>query len=85
MLATLDVLASLAELADRAQLLPAGADRRAVWRIVDGRHPVLDQTLPPGTFVPNVCDMGPDEGYVFARYRTEYGRQNRFFCAKRRC
>jgi DNA mismatch repair protein MutS len=31
-------------------------------RIRDGRHPVLDQTLPPGTFVPNDAAMGPEDG-----------------------
>ena len=30
--------------------------------IEDGRHPVLDQTLPPGTFVPNDVVLGPEEG-----------------------
>jgi DNA mismatch repair protein MutS len=34
-----------------------------VTRIADGRHPVLDQTLPPGTFVPNDAAMGPDDGH----------------------
>jgi DNA mismatch repair protein MutS len=33
-----------------------------VLSIKDGRHPVLDQTLPPGTFVPNDAAMGPDDG-----------------------
>ena len=33
--------------------------------INDGRHPVLDQTLPPGTFVPNdVHARRPDDGTV---------------------
>ncbi len=31
--------------------------------IEDGRHPVLEQTLPPGTFVPNGVSMGPDDGF----------------------
>jgi DNA mismatch repair protein MutS len=33
-----------------------------VLDIADGRHPVLDQTLPPGTFVPNDARMGPEHG-----------------------
>ena len=30
--------------------------------IQEGRHPVLDQTLPPGTFVPNDVMLGPGDG-----------------------
>src|SRR5262249_56110842 len=61
-LATLDVLASLAELAvSRNYCRPALCDE-PVLEIADGRHPVLDQTLPPGTFVPNDVHMGPDAG-----------------------
>ncbi|HWG43263.1 MAG TPA: DNA mismatch repair protein MutS [Gemmataceae bacterium] len=62
-LATLDVLASLAELAaERNYSRPELADE-PILAIVEGRHPVLDQTLPPGTFVPNGVTMGPDEGF----------------------
>src|SRR5262245_4721217 len=52
-LAALDVLASLAELAvSRNYTRPQLVDE-PILDIRDGRHPVLDQTLPPGTFVPN--------------------------------
>jgi DNA mismatch repair protein MutS len=62
-LATLDMLASLAELAaERNYCRPELADE-PVLAIVDGRHPVLDQTLPPGTFVPNGVTMGADNGF----------------------
>jgi DNA mismatch repair protein MutS len=61
-LAALDVLASLAELAaERNYCRPELCDE-PVLSIKDGRHPVLDQTLPPGTFVPNDAAMGPDDG-----------------------
>jgi DNA mismatch repair protein MutS len=33
-----------------------------VLHVSEGRHPVLDQTLPPGTFVPNDVCFGPEEG-----------------------
>ena len=63
-LAGLDVLAALAELAaERGYCRPALTDE-PVLRVRDGRHPVLDQTMPPGTFVPNDLMMGPDEGMV---------------------
>ncbi len=63
-LAGLDVLAALAELAaERGYCRPALSDEPTL-HIRDGRHPVLDQTMPPGTFVPNDLTMGPDEGTV---------------------
>jgi DNA mismatch repair protein MutS len=61
-MATLDVLASLAELAvSRNYCRPQLCDE-PVLEIADGRHPVLDQTLPPGTFVPNDATLGPESG-----------------------
>jgi DNA mismatch repair protein MutS len=64
-LATLDVLASLAELAvSRGYCRPALCDE-PVLEVADGRHPVLDQTLPPGTFVPNDVALGPDQGHLW--------------------
>jgi DNA mismatch repair protein MutS len=61
-LATLDALAGLAELAaERSYRRPALSDE-PILVIKDGRHPVLDQTLPPGTFVPNDVTLGPDDG-----------------------
>ncbi len=32
--------------------------------IIEGRHPVLDRTAPQGTFVPNDCLIGGDQGTV---------------------
>jgi DNA mismatch repair protein MutS len=62
MLATLDVLASLAELASARRYCRPMLDDGATLEIRDGRHPVLDQTLPAGTFVPNDVAMGPEAG-----------------------
>jgi DNA mismatch repair protein MutS len=61
-LAQLDVLAALAELAAERGYCRPELDDDPVLNIEDGRHPVLDQTLPPGTFVPNGVVMGPDAG-----------------------
>jgi DNA mismatch repair protein MutS len=63
-LATLDVLASLAELADSRQYCRPELCDESMLQIAAGRHPVLDQTLPPGTFVPNDVVMGPEEGML---------------------
>ncbi len=63
-LATLDVLAALAELAASRQYCRPRLCDEPVLDIHDGRHPVLDQTLPAGTFVPNDTHMGPDAGHI---------------------
>jgi DNA mismatch repair protein MutS len=61
-LAQLDVLASLAELAaERGYCRPEMSDE-PILDVDEGRHPVLDQILPPGTFVPNGVVMGSDAG-----------------------
>jgi DNA mismatch repair protein MutS len=62
-LAWLDVLASLAEVAaERHYCRPILADE-PILDLVDGRHPILDQTLPPGTLVPNSTKMGSEDGF----------------------
>jgi DNA mismatch repair protein MutS len=64
-LARLDVLAALAELAAaRSYCRPELADE-PVLQIVNGRHPVLDQTLDPGNFVPNDALLGPGQGRLW--------------------
>jgi DNA mismatch repair protein MutS len=61
-LAWLDVLTGLAELAaERNYCRPTILDE-PVLQIDEGRHPVLDQNLPPGTVVPNNIKLGPDDG-----------------------
>ncbi len=61
-LAAADFLASLAELAaDRNYVRPV-LSHEPVLNLKDARHPVLDQILPPGTFVPNDTAFGPDAG-----------------------
>jgi DNA mismatch repair protein MutS len=61
-LATLDTLAGLAELAAQRGYCRPELVEEPTLDIREGRHPVLDQTLPPGTFVPNDTVMGPGEG-----------------------
>ncbi|HLJ95829.1 MAG TPA: DNA mismatch repair protein MutS [Gemmataceae bacterium] len=63
-LATLDVLASLAELAETGHYCRPQLSDKPILEISDGRHPVLDQILPPGTFVPNEIRMGPETGML---------------------
>src|SRR5262245_21175816 len=61
-LAHLDVLSALADLAaSRQYCRPEMVDEPAM-EVIGGRHPVLEQTLPPGTFVPNDNAFGPEHG-----------------------
>ncbi len=61
-LAWLDVLAALADLAsERGYVRPEIADE-PILDIAEGKHPVLEQLLSPGTFVPNGLRLGQADG-----------------------
>jgi DNA mismatch repair protein MutS len=64
-LSILDVLASLAELAASRHYSRPQLVEEPVLQIEDSRHPVLDQTLPPGTFVPNNVSLGQEQGRIW--------------------
>jgi len=61
-LAQLDVLAALAELAEARGYCRPTIVSEPVLEIIDGRHPVLDITEPQGTFVPNDVACGGENG-----------------------
>ncbi len=63
-LAELDCLAALADLARHRGYCRPQVVEEPQLRIVAGRHPVLDDQLAQGSFVPNDTSMGPDEGLV---------------------
>lgn len=63
-LAEVDVLAGLAELAGRQNYVRPEMVETTELEIVEGRHPVLDATTPQGTFVPNDCRLGAEAGPV---------------------
>jgi DNA mismatch repair protein MutS len=64
-LARLDVLAALAELAASRHYCRPELCEELVLEVEDGRHPVLDQSLPPGTLVPNDVRLGPEGGRLW--------------------
>ena len=61
-LAAVDLLAALAELAAARNYVRPTIVDQPVLDIRDGRHPVLDQVLPPGTFVPNDAVLNGEAG-----------------------
>jgi DNA mismatch repair protein MutS len=61
-LATLDALAALAELASERGYVRPKLVPEPILQLQAARHPVLEQTLPAGTFVPNDLSMGPADG-----------------------
>jgi DNA mismatch repair protein MutS len=63
-LAELDALAGLAELAARGGFVRPELTVDPVLQIESGRHPVLEANLPPGEFVPNDTALGPPGGSV---------------------
>jgi DNA mismatch repair protein MutS len=62
-LAQLDVLVSLADLARHRAYCRPSVVAEPVLHIVDGRHPVLDALIAQGSFVPNDTQCGPDDGF----------------------
>jgi DNA mismatch repair protein MutS len=63
-LAQVDVLASLAELATLHGYCRPEIVAEPVLEIDQGRHPVLDAILPAGEFVPNDVALGPEKGSI---------------------
>jgi DNA mismatch repair protein MutS len=63
-LAQVDVLSALAELAVRQGYCRPEVVSEPVFEVDAGRHPVLDAVLPPGEFVPNDTRLGQDTGTI---------------------
>lgn len=55
-----DVLASLAEVAVNQAYVRPHLHSEPILEIVGGRHPVIEQTLPAGQFVPNDTRLDPE-------------------------
>ncbi|CAN5888797.1 DNA mismatch repair protein MutS [soil metagenome] len=63
-LARVDVLTALAELAAKQGYCRPELVSDPVFEVEAGRHPVLDFVMPQGDFVPNDTSMGPEAGMV---------------------
>jgi DNA mismatch repair protein MutS len=62
--ATLDVLLSLAEAAQSRHFVRPKVDHHLTLSIREGRHPVVEATLGRGAFVPNDCRLDPESQQV---------------------
>ncbi len=58
--AAVDCLASFAEIAHTRGYVRPTVDDGVVLDIAEGRHPVVEQMVPLGSFVPNDCRLDPD-------------------------
>ena len=63
-LAELDCLTSLAELAVKQHYVCPTITEEPILEIYEGRHPVLDHRMPKGKFVPNDCLLGSEHGRI---------------------
>jgi DNA mismatch repair protein MutS len=63
-LAQLDVLRSLAEIGVDGRYTRPMLDRSGAFEIREGRHPVVERTLPPGRFVPNDTDLDAERAQI---------------------
>jgi DNA mismatch repair protein MutS len=63
-LAQLDALRSLAEVAVDGRYARPMLDHSGTLEIREGRHPVVERTLPPGRFVPNDTDLDPERAQI---------------------
>ena len=62
--AELDVVLSLAEVADRRRYCKPVVDLSDSLMIKEGRHPVLEEVLPAGTLVPNDVDLNGNDKQI---------------------
>jgi DNA mismatch repair protein MutS len=62
--ATLDVITSLAEIADNYNYIMPTIDNSNEINIKDGRHPVVERLIPSGSFVPNDTLLNTDEDRI---------------------
>ena len=63
-LANIDVLCTLAEVADRENYVMPNITNEDVIEIVDGRHPVVEKMIDEGEFVPNDTFLDRGENLV---------------------
>ncbi|MFQ5570875.1 MAG: DNA mismatch repair protein MutS [Rhodothermales bacterium] len=65
LLAMLDCFCSLAEVADKSGYRRPEVHEGVELRIEEGRHPVVERTLPPGEpFIPNTVHLDPTEEQI---------------------
>ncbi|MBI4057270.1 MAG: DNA mismatch repair protein MutS [Elusimicrobia bacterium] len=64
LIAELDVVQSLAEAAARQGYVRPKVDMSFELEIKEGRHPIVEKALPPGTFVPNDLELATEKTQI---------------------
>lgn len=62
-LARIDCLASFSYAATRHGFSKPDITKDRILRIEEGRHPVVEQHLPPGSFIPNGINLDPEQSF----------------------
>lgn len=62
--ATIDLLTSFAQIAEEKRWVRPLVDAADRLEIVEGRHPVAEEVLPPGAFVPNDTHIDPEQRMI---------------------
>jgi DNA mismatch repair protein MutS len=63
-LASIDVLLSLAEVAESCHFVAPAVDDGLILSVREGRHPVVEAAIGRGAFVPNDCVIDPNEQQI---------------------
>jgi DNA mismatch repair protein MutS len=63
-LACIDVLLSLAEVAESCHFIAPSVDDGLILTVREGRHPMVEAAIGRGAFVPNDCAMDPKEQQI---------------------
>jgi len=63
-IAILDSLTSFSDVAARESYVRPKINSSRLLRIIDGRHPIVEQTI-SDAFVPNTVDMNPDKNQIY--------------------
>ena len=63
-LACIDVLLSLAEVAESCHFIAPSVDDELILAVREGRHPVVEAAIGRGAFVPNDCAIDPKEQQI---------------------
>ncbi len=77
-LAEIDLHLSLADVAARERWVRPELTEDRGLRLTHSRHPMVERSLPPGTFVPNDCDLDPEKDQIWIITGPNMGGKSTF-------